>query len=143
MNRQRDSGCKTWHKDACKFILCGGPWMMRFNTKSAILCLRNKQDPNCWKLLLRLGFPAAVFMLSSVRFDKNYILSSESMIAGYQFVNDILKMCTVCQNCKHAKYTMHQFSILSVKLQKRHKLSACICIEYQMKHGTKWRDSIL
>lgn len=55
------------------------------------------------------------------------------MIAGYQFVNDILKMCTVCQNCKHAKYTMHQFSILSVKLQKRHNLSACICMQYQMK----------
>lgn len=55
------------------------------------------------------------------------------MIAGYQFVNDILKMCTVCQNYKHAKYTMHQFSILSVKLQKRHNLGACICMQYQMK----------
>lgn len=107
-------------------------------------CLRNKQDRNCWKLLLGLGFPAAVFILSSVRFDKNYILSSESMIAGYQFVNDILKMCTVCQNCKHAKYTMHQFSILSVKLQKRHNLGACICMQYQMKIlCTKQNEEIL
>lgn len=134
MNRQGDSGCKTWHKDACKFISCGGPgWWGLTRRVQFSDCLRNKQDRNCWKLLLRLGFPAAVFMLSSVRFDKNYILSSESMIAGYQFVNDILKMCTVCQNCKHAKYTMHQFSILSVKLQKRHNLGACICMQYQMK----------